>query len=103
MSRTSIYTVLQTLNIPAAYSHFKTEQSPPYVVYLGAGQTVERADNTHFWSQSRYQIEYYFKEKDEASEAALEDALLKYEYQFTKSEDVYIEAEDLFVIYYNTN
>lgn len=103
MTRDSIYSTLQSLHIPAAYSHFKTEQTPPYVVYIGAGQTTEAADNTHFWSSNRYQVEYYFKEKDEAGEEALEEALLEGGYLFTKSEDVYIEAEDLFVIYYTTN
>ena len=107
MTRDNIFTVLQTLKIPAAYSHFRRERSdpvePPYIVYIGAGQTVDRADNTHVWSLNRYQVEYYFKEKDETQEAAIESALLSGGYQFVKSEDLYLEDEDLFVIYYETN
>lgn len=103
MTRDKIYTVLQTTHLPCAYSHFKTEQAPPYLVYIGSGQTIDRADNTHYWSENRYQVEYYYKEKDEATEAAIEAALLKGGYQFTKSEDNYLSDEDVFLIYYFTN
>lgn len=58
------------------------------------------ADNTHYWRDNRYQVEYYFTEKNEANETAIEDALLENGYNYTKSEDTYIEAEGVFVIYY---
>ena len=43
---------------------------------------------------------YYFKEKNEANEKAIEDILLADGYNYEKSDDVYIESEGLFVIYY---
>lgn len=103
MTRDNIYDVLADTKLPAAYSHFKTKQDPPYLVYIGNGQTVERADNTHYWSENRYQVEFYFTEKDEATEAAIESALLAGGYQFDKSDDVFINEENTFVIYYTTN
>ena len=96
----SIYSTLQGLQLPVAYSHFRTDQKPPYLVYTGAGQNTFDADDTHYWRRNRYQIEYYFTTKDESNEAAIEDALLSAGYLYDKSEDVYIEDEDVFVIYY---
>ena len=96
----TIYETLQSTGLPCAYSHFRTPQDPPYVVYLGTGQRDFDADNTHYWRENTYQIEYYFTLKDEANEAAIEDALLGAGYIYDKSEDVYIEDEGVFVIYY---
>lgn len=96
----SIYSTLQGTHLPVAYSHFRTDQSPPYLVYTGNGQDTFQGDNTHYWRENRYQVEYYFTTKDESNEAAIEDALLADGYLYDKSEDIYIEDEDVFVIYY---
>lgn len=96
----TIYQVLRSTGLPCAYSHFKTPQEPPYLVYLGSGQDVLEADNTHYWKSNRYQIEYYFTEKNETNEAAIEEVLLDNGLLYEKSEDVFIEDEGVFVIYY---
>jgi hypothetical protein len=96
----SIYQTLQTTGLPCAYSHFRTKQSPPYIVYIGNGQEVFEADNTHYYKENTYQVEYYFTTKDESNEASIEDALLEAGYLYEKSEDVYIEDQGVFVIYY---
>lgn len=96
----SIYQTLQTLSIPCAYSHFKIPQEPPYVVYIGNGQANLNADNTHYYRKNEYQVEYYFTQKNEALETEIEDTLLANGYLYDKSEDIYIEEEDVFLIYY---
>lgn len=96
----SIYQTLQSTGLPCAYSHFKTNQNPPYIVYIGNGQDVFEADNTHYWKQNSYQVEYYFTTKNELNEEAIESALLENGFLYEKSEDVYIEDEGVFVIYY---
>ncbi len=96
----TIYQTLQSTGLPCAYSHFKTTQTPPYIVYIGNGQDVLNADNTHYWRRNTYQVEYYFTTKNESNEAAIEDALLDNGFIYEKSEDVYIEDQDVFVIYY---
>ena len=96
----SIYTTLQSTGLPCAYSHFKTAQEPPYIVYIGNGQETMQADNTHYWRENQYQVEYYFTEKNEANEAVIEEALLGSGYLYDKSEDIYIEDQGVFVIYY---
>ena len=96
----SIYQVLQSTGLPCAYSHFKKKQSPPYIVYIGNGQNTFQADNTHYWKQNTYQVEYYFTTKNEQNEEAIETALLDNGFLYEKSEDIYIEEEEVFVIYY---
>ena len=96
----SIYQVLQSTGLPCAYSHFKKKQSPPYIVYIGNGQNTFQADDTHYWKQNTYQVEYYFTTKNEQNEASIENALLEAGYLYDKSEDNYIEDEGVFVIYY---
>lgn len=96
----TIYQTLQSTDLPCAYSHFKKAQSPPYIVYIGNGQETLQADNTHYWRQNTYRVEYYFTTKNEQNEAAIEDALLGNGYLYEKSEDIYIEEEGVFVIYY---
>ena len=102
----TLYQILATSGLPCVYSHFKKDdgqvpESPPYIVYIGAGQDDQAADNTYIWKKNLYQIEYYFAEKNEQNEAIIEKLLLDNGYNYTKSEDVYIESEDVFVIYYN--
>ena len=92
------------LGIPCAYSHFRDDEvpeAPPYLVYIGDGQDTFEADNTYYWTRNRYQIEYYFTIKDEDQEAAIEKLLLDNGYLYDKTEDVYIEDQGVFVIYYN--
>ena len=96
----TIYQTLQSTGLPCAYSHFKKPQSPPYIVYIGNGQETFQADNTHYYKQNSYQVEYYFTTKNESNEGAIEQALLDNGFLYEKSEDVYIEEEDVFVIYY---
>ena len=99
----TLFQLLQTLGIPAAYSHFRdgdVPKAPPYIVYIGDGQDTFDADNTHYYRRNRYQIECYFTKKDETIEAAIEDLLLENGYLYEKSEDTFIEDEGVFVIYY---
>ena len=96
----SIFEVLQSTGLPCAYSHFKTAQEPPYIVYIGRGQDVLEADNTHYWRENKYQVEYYYKTKNEQNETDIENALLNAGFVYEKSEDIFIEDENVNVIYY---
>lgn len=96
----TIFEILESIGLPCAYSHFRKDQAPPYLVYIGDGQDQFDADNTYIWKDNRYQIEYYFTKKNEEVETEIENKLLENGYLYDKSEDVYIEGEDVFVIYY---
>lgn len=79
------------------------EVRPPFAVYYGSGQTKLSADDTHYWSENTYNIEYYFTDKSSTNEVGIEAAILAEGFQFEKSEDSYLEDEDVFVIYYYLN
>lgn len=96
----TIFETLQETGLPCAYSHFTTAPMPPYLVYVGNGQENLDADNTHYWRRNRYQVEYYFTTKDESAEATIEDLLLENGFIYEKSEDIYLEDEGVFLIYY---
>ena len=96
----SLIETLQSVGLPCAYSHFKTTQEPPYIVYIGNGQDTFQADNTHYYKKNTYQVEYYYTIKNEENESAIEQALLDNGCLYEKSEDIYIEEEGVFVIYY---
>ena len=99
----TIYETLQSTNLPCCYSHFRKTTDPiepPYLAYIGNGQNQLDADNTLYWRENTYQVELYFTQKDEALEADVEDALLSNGFLFTKSEDIFIEEQNIFVIYY---
>lgn len=93
-------TEFDKLGIPFAYSHFQKPVDPPYIVYIGNGQTTLGADNKWHYKSNRYQLEYYFKLKNEETEEAIENLLQEEGYNYTKSEDVYIEDMGVFLIYY---
>ena len=99
----SITTALQATGLPWVFSHFKERVEPPFLVYIQNGQVSLSADNTRHWYRNTYQVEYYFTTKNTAFEAAIEKALLDAGFQFTRSEDIYLEDEDVFVVYYYTN
>ena len=97
----TIQDTLKSTGIPCTYSHFtKKGKKPPYIVYIGSGQRDLDADNTHYWRENTYQVEYYFKDKDEQAEAVIEDALLENGFLYDKSEDIFLEEENVFLIYY---
>lgn len=96
----NIYEVLRTVHIPVAYAKFDKPQTPPFMVYMGAGQDQFIADTTYYRKRNSYTVEYYFTKKSAANEDNLEAALLNNGYRYDKSEDTYIEDENIFVIYY---
>lgn len=104
MTAAELYSILTDsqsgLSIPVAYGRFKEPPGLPYVVYLGDGQDQFSADNTYIYKANSYRLEYYFKDKDESIEEAIEKLLLDNGLQYRKSEDIYISSEDVFEIYY---
>lgn len=99
----TIQETLQSTGLPCVYSHFRETDAPvtpPYIAYIGNGQDNFEADNTFYYSENRYQVEYYFTTKDESKEKAIEAALKDNGFLYTKSEDVFIESENVFVIYF---
>lgn len=96
----TIYETLNRMELPWAYGRFIGIQEPPFLIVMGNGQNTFSADNTYYHRDNRYRVEYYYKEKNEANEDDIEETLLSCGFLYEKSEDEYIDDEDLFVIYY---
>lgn len=92
---------LKKIGLPWAYYVFKHKANAPFLIYFGTGQEQICADNVPKIVYNTYQIQYYYDLKDESIEKKIEDALIEDRYCYNKSEDIYIESEDLFVIYYD--
>lgn len=96
----TLFELLETLDHPVAFGYHRTDPELPFFCIMGAGQDQFEADNTYYKRRDRWQIEYYFTVKDPELEASIEDLLLTNGYKYEKSEDVYIENQDVFLIYY---
>lgn len=97
----TVFQMLETLDRPVAYGYHSTEQELPYFCIVGNGQDQFQADNTYYLTKDRTQIEYYFKRKDPDFEAEIEALLLENGFRYDKTEDIYIEDQDVFLIYYD--
>lgn len=92
--------VFNGLHIPAAYGAFREPQAPPFVCVLGDGEETFKADGMVYYRTPTYTVEYYFVEKAEEREFALEDALVANGFIYVKSEDIFIETENVYEIQY---
>lgn len=72
---------------------------PPYLIFIDDAPTNTGADNRVIYSQKHTTVEYVWSKKSSDTEAAIE-AVLNQSYYWTKSEDTYIESENLWVTYY---
>lgn len=103
-SRDDITAVLasikQTTGVAWVYSHFKNGHSLPYIAYIGAGQHRFMANDSQYWRSDTYQVELYFREKDPALEAAIEDEIIAGGWTFDKSDDAYLDDEGIYLVYY---
>lgn len=103
-NRDDITTVLagikEDLGIDSAYSHFSSEPRYPVLTYIGNGQSQLLADGTAYWKADTYQVELNFLKKDPSLEAAIEDAFLAGGWNYSKSEDTYLDDEGVYVIFY---
>ena len=97
----TLFQLLQTLKLPVAWGYHSKPQNLPYLCLMGAGQEQFEADNTYYKKRNLWQVEYYFIEKDPEIEEQIESLLLDNGYKYSKSEDVFIEGEGIFVIYYD--
>lgn len=91
---------LKKTGLPIAYFKFSKLQTLPFIVYRGNGQNSFAADDTYLHKVNTYIVEYYFDRKNEALEADLEKILLEDSFNYEKSPDVYIQSEDIYVIYF---
>lgn len=99
MTLTELASLLSTLNIPVAYSHFKTAQTPPFIAYIDTGSDNFGADNKVYAEITNVDIELYTttvnRNLENQIKQLLSDNDLYYNYSRT-----YIETEKIYKITY---
>lgn len=91
----------ERLNIPVQYGRNKDLIKPPFLIYLGEGTTNITADNKIYNSKNKYSLEFYFEKKKEELETKIENIFNENNIIWEKTEDIFIEKENLFeVVYY---
>lgn len=93
--------LLDTLNIPVAYSHFNKATSTPYLVYYVDGQDNTFADNIVYLKTMDITIELYTDKKDVTLEGQLEKLLNDNELPYNMTSELYISEDKLYEIVYN--
>lgn len=73
---------------------------PPFLVYKGNKANNMSADNKIYYTTYGYIIEYYFNVKNEELENKIEERLNNEDIIWVKSGDIFIEEEDISLIYY---
>lgn len=98
MTLIDVYTRLGTLNIPLAYLAFKSAQNPPYIVYYESGSNFHGSDEKNYIKDMNVTIELYCENKNTQIEKSIEN--LFSDVELSKSEDVWIEDEQLIMVTY---
>lgn len=98
MTLIDVYTRLGTLNIPLAYLAFKSVQNPPYIVYYESGANFHGSDEKNYIKDMTVVIELYCENKNTQIEKSIEN--LFSDVELSKSEDVWIEDEQLIMVTY---
>jgi hypothetical protein len=101
VTNADIYKLLQGLDIPVAYHHFKTAQTAPFVVYLNPFDSNYSADNKSYVKFKAIQIELYTAKRDAELEARLERLLDENDLPYDKTE-VWLEDENVYQLIYET-
>lgn len=97
----TVYNMLKTLGLPVVYGRHTKKVTTPYLVVSGNGQDHFEADTTYYVSKDRFTIEYYFTEKNPGLEKQIEHLLLDNGFRYEKSEDIYLNDQEVFYLYYN--
>lgn len=97
----TIFNILKTLGIPVVYGKHTTKVNTPYLLLTGAGQEVWPADDTYYHTRDLWTVEYYFTKKDPELEKTIEKLLLDNGYRYDKSEDVYLDDQNVYWLYYS--
>lgn len=97
----TVYRLLETLGLPVVFGRHTKKINTPYLVISGNGQNVFPADNTYYWTRDQHTIELYFTDKDYSLERQIEKLLLDNGWPYEKSEDIYLNDQEVFYLYYN--
>lgn len=99
MTLEALFEILKQINLPLAYNHFKSMQTPPYLIYFAEDSSNFGADNKVYHKIDNFVIEFYTLKKEKALETQLEELLSLNELYYEKYE-AYIDTDKLYQVRY---
>ena len=91
--------ILEQSKLPVAYSHFKTSQELPYIIYFVTDNEDLLADNRNYYDFINIAVELYSDDKDPSLEMKLQKLFAENEIVYRKSETV-IQDENMYEVIY---
>lgn len=100
MTRTEVYTLINSFGLPNAYYSFPNNRAPqlPYVIYYYPSRDDYMADNYNYVHVDTLRIELYTETKNFELEDSIE-ALLPFPYS---KDTVFIDSENMYQITYES-
>lgn len=98
----TFFQVISSIGLPSVYGIFRKNKQLPYMTYTGYGQDIFYADNGGYHRNNLYQLVYYFSDKNESIEDAIETTLLSNGYTYNKGEDLYDSEQNVYYIIYDS-
>ncbi len=99
MNAAALKAVLATTGLEVVYGKWSDPPALPYLVYRFTDSADLIADGVNYHPMSDWQVELYSEIKDEASEAAVQTALVTAGVPYEKHE-TYVESEKLYQVVY---
>lgn len=100
LTQAELKTVLDSSGIPFAYRAWKNGHDLPFGVFYFERDNPFAADGIVYAKKTLYALELYTAEKDPDTEAALEKALTAAGIFYSKSDEIYIDEEQMFYVIY---
>lgn len=101
MTLTELAKELTALGYPVAYSHFKKEQSLPFICYLVTEVDTFSADNRVISESTYVDIELYVEKKNPEAEQKIKSMLNNNELPYSYYE-IYIKEQEVFKCTFTT-
>lgn len=95
MTLTELSDLLEGLGYPVTYSHFKTPQTAPYIIYVSPDTEPFSADNTVIHESINVDIELYVQYKNIVLENQIKELLKENELPYVYAES-YISDQGVF-------
>ena len=100
LTQAELKTVLDGSGIPFVYRAWKYCHDLPFGVFYFEHDNPFAADGIVYAKKTLYALELYTAEKDPYAEAALEKALTAAGIFYSKSDETYIDEEQMFYVIY---
>lgn len=104
MTQAELFTALETLGMPVAYSEFTATPEnpvppPPFITYQFINDNDLKADNQNYLEISNFDVELYTTIKDPVKERLVQNKLKELRLPYSKIE-AWIDSEKMFQVTY---